>query len=262
MRFWLIVILIASLNSCRSLNYKITNKNNNVVAHRGAWKQKHLPENSIASLKNAIDLECAASEFDVRMTLDGVLVVYHDKDYNGLPIEETKYANLIKFKLSNGEKLPKLNEYLLAGIKNNRTTGLICEIKPSKSKERSKIITKKVVNLITKLKATPYITSYVSFDYDVLKRIIEINPKAKTQYLNGDKSPDELKSDGISGLDYHFSVFKKHPEWVTRAKEIGLTLNAWTINTVEDLDWLLVNNFDYITTDEPELLFKRINKKI
>lgn len=35
-------------------------------------------------------------------------------------------------------------------------------------------------------------------------------------------------------------------------------MNAWTANTVEDIDWLLVNDFDYLTTDEPELVFKRI----
>lgn len=30
---------------------------------------------------------------------------------------------------------------------------------------------------------------------------------------------------------------------------------------MEDMDWLLENNFDFITTDKPELLFIIINKK-
>ncbi|MCL4115714.1 UNVERIFIED_CONTAM: hypothetical protein GTU68_003852 [Idotea baltica] len=53
-------------------------------------------------------------------------------------------------------------------------------------------------------------------------------------------------------------MFKKNPHWIKSAKDLGLTLNAWTVNTQEDLDWLLANEFDYITTNEPELLFERI----
>ena len=38
------------------------------------------------------------------------------------------------------------------------------------------------------------------------------------------------------------------------AKENGIILNAWTVNTREDMQWLLDNKFDFITTNEPELL--------
>jgi glycerophosphoryl diester phosphodiesterase len=79
-------------------------ENNVVVAHRGAWKQQNLPENSIAALKHAIVLKCAASEFDVRMTKDDVLIVNHDADYHDLNIEEHNYKELARFQLSNGRK--------------------------------------------------------------------------------------------------------------------------------------------------------------
>ncbi|WP_339918167.1 glycerophosphodiester phosphodiesterase family protein [Yeosuana marina] len=239
----------------------MSNNNNKVVAHRGAWKQNNLPENSIASLKHAIELQCAGSEFDVRMTSDSILVINHDPHYNGLLIEDSKYEDLIKFKLSNGEKLPTLKEYLIAGITNNTTTGLVCEIKPSKDEDRGKFIAKKVVGLVKDLKATPFIAFYISFDYDILKEITKIS-QTKTQYLNGNKSPDEVKADGISGIDYYLKVYRDRPEWIKRSKEIGVLLNAWTANTPEDLDWLLENNFDFITTNEPELLIKMIYKKI
>ena len=48
---------------------------NLVIAHRGAWKTQGLPENSIASLKEAIRIGCYGSEFDVQFTLDGVAVI-------------------------------------------------------------------------------------------------------------------------------------------------------------------------------------------
>jgi glycerophosphoryl diester phosphodiesterase len=71
--------------------------NNVVVAHRGAWKQQNLPENSIAALEHAIVLKCAGSEFDVRMTKDDVLIVNHDADYHDLNIEEHDYGVLARF---------------------------------------------------------------------------------------------------------------------------------------------------------------------
>ncbi|EPR73950.1 glycerophosphoryl diester phosphodiesterase [Winogradskyella psychrotolerans RS-3] len=51
---------------------------------------------------------------------------------------------------------------------------------------------------------------------------------------------------------------KNKPNWITEAKDLGLKLNAWTANKEEDIDWLLSHDFDYITTDEPELVFKRL----
>ena len=143
---------------------------NNFVAHRGAWKKNNLPQNSIASLKQAIKLQCTGSVFDVRMTADDSLVINHDPHYNNLPIENTTFVDLQKINLSNGEKLPTLREYLLAGIKNNRITRLVCEIKPSEiSNERGKIIVAKMVQLVDQIKAQQLLV-YISFDYDILKK--------------------------------------------------------------------------------------------
>lgn len=265
MRLIYFVLITVCFTSCsvskNTIKTKMTFANNIVVAHRGAWKKNNFPENSIASLQHAIELKCTGSEFDVWMTADDSLVINHDSDYNKLAIEKTNYANLIAFKLSNGEKLPTLREYLLAGLENNNSTRIVCEIKPSGiSKERGKAVAEKVVKLVHELNAQNRIV-YISFDYDILKKIIEINPNAITQYLEGDKSPGQLKADGISGADYHFSVFKNHPEWIENAKKNNIILNAWTVNEAADMDWLLANGFDFITTNEPELLFERIKNK-
>ena len=250
--FFMMAIVVFS--SCNA-------KKNAVVAHRGAWKKNNLLENSIAALRHAIELKLPGSEFDVWRTADDSLVINHDAHYNKLPIEETNYADLIKFKLSNGEKLPTLNEYILEGKRNNKHTLLVCEIKPSQiSKERGKKTALKVVETVKKLKAEKT-TCYISFDYEILKQIRQVDNKTSLQYLEGNKSPKEVKLDNISGIDYHYSVFKKHPEWIKEAKENNITLNAWTVNDVEVMDWIIENNFDYITTNEPELLIQRLEVK-
>jgi glycerophosphoryl diester phosphodiesterase len=231
---------------------------NVVVAHRGAFKKNNLPENSIASLKQAIALRCTGSEFDVRMTTDDSLVINHDPVFHGLEIEKIRYKELLAYQLSNGEKIPTLREYILAGVKSNNSTRLVCEIKPSAiSKERGKYIAVKVLALVKQLKARS-IVEYISFDYGILEKIIETDPTAVTQYLAGDKSPDQLKAAGIDGADYHYSVFKNNPSWIQVARQNNIFLNVWTVNNPDEMDWAIANKFDFITTNEPELLLDRL----
>jgi len=250
--------MLSCSNSKRLSSTTNTFYSNPVIAHRGAWKKNNLPENSLASLKHAIELKCAGSEFDVRMTADDSLVINHDPHFNNLEIEKTNYSDLLAFKLSNGEKLPTLREYIIAGTENNRSTRLFCEIKKSEmSKERGIKIAIKTVQLIQELKVLE-MAVFISFDYNILKKIKELNPKASIQYLEDDKTFEQLKKDGISGADYYFPSFKDHPEWIKDAKKNNIDLNAWTVNDVADMDWLILNKFNFITTNEPELLFERI----
>ncbi len=239
----------------------MTFANNPVIAHRGAFKQNNFPENSIASLQQAIKLECTGSEFDVWMTADDSLVIHHDPDYNNMEIEKTKFSELGKIPLSNGESLPSLHDYLLAGKTGNKATRLVLEIKPSRiSKVRGRLVADKTVQLVNQLNVANLVV-YISFDYDILKRIHEIEPKAITQYLNGDIAPAVLKADGINGADYHFSVFQKNPGWISEARENNVQLNAWTVNDSADMRWLLDSGFNFITTNEPEMLLKILKQR-
>jgi glycerophosphoryl diester phosphodiesterase len=255
------VLFLLSCASQKKANTVTAVDNNPVIAHRGAFKKNGFPENSIAALQEAIRLKCAGSEFDVRMTADDSLIINHDPHYNGLEIEKATYQQLAQTKLSNGEVLPTLRDYLLTGKKANTTTLLVLEIKPSGiSKERGQKLAEKCVAMVRETSVAP-MTVYISFDYDILKKIHQVEPQALTQHLNGDKSPAQLKADGITGADYHYSVFKKNPEWITQAKAQGIVLNAWTVNTKEDMNWLLDSGFAYITTNEPELLFEVLNER-
>lgn len=232
---------------------------NKVIAHRGAWKNTGTPENSIASLKAAILLGCAGSETDVHMTKDGALVINHDPVWAGMPVQKTALDELRKMKLSNGESLPLLQDFLKV-IKEQSGTKLFLEIKPSENgPEWARETVRKVVRLVQKKHAEKWV-EYISFDYQMLKEIQKLQPSAAVHYLNGDRSPVELKKDGITGADYHFSVFQSHPDWIKSARDNNIVLNAWTVNDEKTMSWLLANDFDFITTNEPELLFKEIER--
>ncbi|MEH6681631.1 MAG: glycerophosphodiester phosphodiesterase family protein [Sediminicola sp.] len=232
---------------------------NVVIAHRGAWKQQNLPENSIASLKEAIRLGCHASEFDVHLTKDNVMVVNHDPHFKDMEIATSTYGELLAKQLDNGENIPTVEAYILEGMR-QKGTKLILEIKSSSlGKDRTLELTKRAVAMVKKLKAQKWV-EYICFDYDAGKLVHKLDRKAKVAYLNGDIAPEQVKKDGYTGLDYKYTVYEKHPKWIAEAHKIGLSVNAWTVNGAEPMKNLLLQDVEYITTNEPELLFKVIEE--
>ncbi|MDE0560301.1 glycerophosphodiester phosphodiesterase family protein [Algoriphagus sp. NF] len=232
---------------------------NKVIAHRGAWKKNELPQNSIASLREAIRLGCEGSEFDVWMTADEVLVINHDVDFQGLDIEHETYETLLSKKLPNGEKIPTLEEYLREGMKQKKTK-LILEFKPSEiSTERSERVGELAVLTVQKLQAQDWV-EYITFSYEGGLKAIATDPTAKVAYLTGDKSPAELKEAGFYGFDYNFRILQLKPNWIEEARQLGLTTNSWTVNDPEVMQFLLDKKIDFITTDEPETLLKMVGK--
>ncbi len=251
-KFLILIFLMGSLSLVAQHNTK-------VIAHRGAWKNTNVPENSIAALKHAIALPCYASEFDVHLSADSIPFVLHDHSIQGINIEKTGAVDLSKIKLSNGEPLPTLESYLQAG-KGQTGTRLVLEIKSSQvSKERSLLLTQKCVELVNKIGVAP-ITDYIAFDFDVCVEVKRLAPNAHVQYLLGDKTPDQLVAVGIDGFDYHFSVLKKNESWLSDAITRKLSTNAWTVNDEETMRWLIERKIDMITTNEPEKLIELLRK--
>lgn len=228
---------------------------NPVIAHRGAWKNHPGSENSISSLKNAIAIGCAGSEFDVWWSADQIPVVCHDHSVGGKLLEKSSAAELQQVKLENGDGVPTLEQYLLTIMQQNKTQ-LVLEIKSSEiSQERSLELTNAVVQMIHQLKAQAWI-DYISFNYGVLQRIRELDPTAHLAYLADDKPLEALVADHISGIDYAFYSFQRNPDLIKIAHKLGLSVNVWTVNDSNELARYLQEGADLITTNEPEELLR------
>ncbi|RKS97430.1 glycerophosphodiester phosphodiesterase [Chryseobacterium defluvii] len=224
-----------------------------IIAHRGYWQsQPPTTENSLASLENAQKLKIYGSEFDVRMTKDGVLVVNHDEHHGKMEISETDFKQLEKLKLSNGEKLPTLKDYLKQG-KKDKSLKLIVEIKPAKTKALEDELVAKTIKLIKELKLESQ-SEYISFSLNICKEIKRLAPEFKVQYLNGELSPEQIKAEGLDGIDYHYSIFAKNPTWISEAKALGLITNAWTVNDITVYEQLKNQGIGFITTNIPDQL--------
>ncbi|MFT8394405.1 MAG: glycerophosphodiester phosphodiesterase family protein [Liquorilactobacillus ghanensis] len=86
-----------------------------IFGHRGYPKK--FPENSLAGFRYAIQQQIDGLEFDVHLTKDQVPVVMHDEKIDRTSnghgqISQLTLAELQQYHLSNGEKIPTLNEFL------------------------------------------------------------------------------------------------------------------------------------------------------
>ncbi len=228
-----------------------------VIAHRGFWDTAGSAQNSIAALEKAAEAKVYGSEFDVQLTKDNVVVVNHDSSINGYIIADTPYSKLKTLKLKNGENLPSLEAYLDKG-KTLPDIQLILEIKPHKTKEQEDIIVQKVVEMV-KQRGMEKQVEYISFSLYVCEQLVKLTPGSQIAYLEGDLSPEEVKAKGMTGIDYAYKVFRKHPEWVKQAHDLGLSTNVWTVNGEKKLKKMIDLKVDYITTNQPLLATELIN---
>lgn len=251
-RIFLIIALIACVLSPSFSQTQI-------IGHRGFWKTDGSAQNSIAALQKADSLKLYGSEVDLWLSADGIAVVNHDATItdNGekLVVQNTTFDRLRKVILSNGEPMPTAEEYLDEFVK-CKNTKLIIEFKTHATADQERILTQKVVDMVNDRGLQDRV-EYIAFGINYLNVLNDIAPDAPAYYLNGDMAPNVVKAMGLSGIDYNLNVIKKYPEWVKECHDLGLKVNVWTVNKMEDINIMLDLNVDFITTDEP-LLVKEI----
>ena len=259
-RFILLIAVAACVFGASAQKFNF--HKNCVVAHRGAWKEAGLPQNSLASWREAVRLGCHGSECDVHITADDSLVVFHNLTHHGLTIKDSKYADLIKYPLKNGEKIPTFREYLTEVMKQNRTK-LVVDVKTMISDEYSIRLGREIVRVINEMGAMEW-CEFLGSNIKALQDIQKTTGR-RVAYLGKwreelpEMHPDKIKENGFEAADYQHIFYYAHPEWIKTFKKRGIHLNAWTVNKEEDMDWFLKRKFDYITTDYPGLLLKKLD---
>lgn len=137
----------------------------NVVAHRGGSSECGLPDNSRASLRYAMGKGCYASECDIYWTKDNDVIVAHADGscaINGLhPWEATVAEIRAKGKLSNGEEVPTLGEFIDIVMEKGSCTRLWLDIKnitsPSTLTDYPIAATKRACEIIKEKKAQKFV---------------------------------------------------------------------------------------------------------
>ena len=245
------IMLLFPFNNAAAKRIKYTGTG--IVAHRGFWncEEAGYAKNSIASLRCAQQAGFWGSEFDVNMTADSVLIVFHDGKVEGKKIEKHNYEDFKYYRLKNGEPIPTLDEYL-EQAKQSPETMLVYELKKHSCKE----VEEAFVNLsIEKLKEhellDPSRVMFISFSKYICARLSQRLPDFDVQYLNGDLKPMKVKKAGIPGIDYNYTLLRIHKKWMANARRLGMSTNSWTVNKEGDMRAILKMKIDMLTTDNP-----------
>ena len=236
-----------------------------IVAHRGYWEGN--AENSIASFRKAQEFGCWGSEFDIHLTADGVPVINHDQVIAGTDIQKSSFEDVRAHRLANGEHVPTLAEYMAQAAR-SRECMPVLELKPQATPEKEDELVDKCLQALRPAaprnvppefasfarRQEPTKVVFISFSHHICQELAKKAPDYTVQYLNGDLSPTQLHAEGINGLDYHYSVFYKHPEWVKEAQDLGMSVNVWTVDDPKDIRAMRDLGVDQITTNKPALV--------
>lgn len=243
---------------------------NNVVAHRGAWKEFNLPDNSIAALQKAMEFSCYASECDIMMTSDKKVIVYHDESIGGLFINTLTYAEIkSKHTLSNGETIPLLEEFLDKVVANKKIQ-LWLDVKSlsdaAGGNEWASKTAEAAATIVRAKKAQKHI-SFIAGRKAVLDRcILAAKGDWPSGYMNIDYTPDQFVSNGYNWANFTYNKFYTNSSsndavLVANYKEKVLKLTVYTVDDEAAMDWFLGNeNIDAITTNYPFKLLQKVRK--
>ena len=156
---------------------------NNIIAIGGGTKeagQYQYPYCSIASLKYAMSLGCYASEADIHWTKDNQIIVAH-ADINGkinelYPWENTLEEIQAAGKLSNGETIPSLEDYLSTVMVNGSCTKLCLHVeaitKPKPRDAESLKACERACEIIVEMGAQKFCEMICAGDYLMLTNCV------------------------------------------------------------------------------------------
>lgn len=235
-----------------------------VVAHRGFWncEAAGFSQNSLASLRCAQEAGFWGSEFDVQLTSDDSLVVFHDSRIGDTLIVENPWSAIAGHRLPNGEKIPSLDEYLEQASA-CATTTLVFEIKETPSHERNILLTQKCVGA---LKAhglyDPSRVIFISFCQDICEYLGENAPGFVTEALSEFyDSPEGYVSRGIRGVDLMQKSYLEDSGLAAAHMAAGLRTNVWTVNDMEKASALMDMGIQEFTSDVPDQIRATIAEK-
>ena len=220
---------------------------NRFIAHRGLHKNKIIPENSMLAFKAAIEKNYAI-EFDINITKDNQIVVFHDDDLNRLcnkkeNIEDVSYDFLKDLNLyESNEKIPLLKELLdqVAG-----KIPLIIEIKKHKN---IGLLENILLEMLKEYKGEYFICS---FEKDILLWLEKNKPK-EIRGLIFESLPIKFKK--YEKIAFLYKYFKSKADFISLEDKL-IDSSIYDFCKKKELDIL-------VWTIKDKKSFQNIDKKV
>lgn len=224
-----------------------------MVAHRGVSGLE--TENTCAAFVAAGNRSYYGIETDVHKTADGKYVVFHDDTTGRLAevnvtIEETDYDTLRKMQLRQKDgnfgrsdlRIANLQEYI--GICKNYEKTAVLELK--NHFEKADVI--EIGRIIEDMGYLDRVT-FISFDFENLVYVKEIYPNQPVQYLTGSCDRQLAQRLAAYGMDLDVYFEGVNPDMMANCKELGIKVNCWTVDQLEDAQRLVEMGVRYITSN-------------
>jgi glycerophosphoryl diester phosphodiesterase len=224
------------------------------IGHRGACG--HAPENTLASMRRAIEMGVHGFEFDIQMSKDGEPVVIHDatleRTTNGQGlVSDHSFAQLQQLEAGNdafpGERVPSLRQVLDMVDKRCR---LFIELKSDDATEP----VVKILRHYTKHMGWHYEQLFVcSFDHLQLTTVRTLAPSIRTCALIAG-IPVSLAAIATEAHAWAINPCIQHINQglVDDAHRRGLRVITWTANHPSDIAKAKALGVDGIISDYPE----------
>ena len=232
-------------------------KNLLCIGHRGAMG--HAPENTLASIRKALELSVHCVEIDV-YCVDGQLVVFHDsrleRTTNGTGyLLEQNFTDLRSLDAGDGERIPTLKEvfetvHLQAGVN--------IELKGPDT-------ARPVVEFISKMRDIGWSDDLIlisSFDHRELAQIRKLDPRIKVgAMIVGLPVDDAAFAESLGAYSVHLSLEFIDRRFVDDAHSRGLRVFVFTVNHPEDIIKMGEIGVDGVFTNYPERVLKHKNDR-
>ncbi len=222
-----------------------------IMGHRGA--SAYEPENTLRSIRRALEMGVSAVEVDVHLSKDGRLVVIHDDtvdrttDGHGR-VRDLTWEELRRLDAGRGERLPSLEE--VAELLHGRAH-LIAEVKDPQAGPA-------LVQCFRERRLFEAAHA-ISFWHPVVKAMKEAEPRLQTGVLlvGCPVDPGGLaraaRADALV-LQYSYVT----PELVAQAHAHGLQVFVWNIDDPETLKPYLTMGLDGIGTNRPDVVVEYV----
>jgi len=233
-----------------------------IIGHRGA--ARHAPENTLSSFAAAARLGCRMVEFDVRLSADGIPVVFHDDGLDRTsdgagPVAARSLAALKRLDAGSwfgptfaGERIPTLAEALSQCLDLDLAVNI--EIKPDSGAERATALAAlaEAGRLWPSERPPPLISS---FSRRALAAAVVVAPDWPRGLLVASPPTDWRRA--VSRLGCRaIHAAHRHLDRATVAafRAEGLAVLAYTVNDAAVARALWQSGVDAVFTDSPELL--------
>ena len=225
-----------------------------IFGHRGS--PTYITENTLASFEKAIDQGVDGLEFDVLLTKDKQIVIFHDSDLQRLAgvnkkIKELTYKQLQEIKLEQDQTIPLLNDFIPLF---NKTKAVNIEIK-SDGILKGHGIVKPLIQFLDK-HAIDDKCIVSSFNPIILLRLKLKRSKTTIGYLYNRNMTFHPWNNLVwmcrirpENLHIHYSLLDS---WIVKwAREKGMKINSYTINDKKvfngaKIDGAFTDNIEYL----------------